>query len=242
MNIWILIGELIVLYFLSRRLTQALFELFLFIFRSRTIAITILLVLQFPGTVIHELAHLFTAEILRVPTGKMTLVPESIRESNIKSGSVMIAKTDPFRRYAIGLAPISAGIIVITAISYFLPGLWESIQFSSIPLWEHVHFYWILIASYGLFSVSNAMFSSPEDLKGFPPFAFVLAILAIGAYFLGLRFTLTGNALEVSLRTLVTLTNSLGLVIILNIVLLAVSWGLKLLWMKLFHLRFQKEQ
>lgn len=214
--------ELIVLYFLSRALTKSLYVLFLLLFRARSVAISILLLLHFPGTVIHELAHLFTAEILRVPTGKLTLVPESIRDTTIKSGSVAIAQTDPFRRYAIGLAPLSAGMLVLSAISYFLP------QTSS---WA----YWGLL--YLLFSISNSMFSSPEDIRGFGPFAAVITVFLLAGYFVGLRFSLSGQALVLATQILTTLTQTLQIVLLVNIVLLVASWGLKTALFQLFGAR-----
>lgn len=208
----ILFTQLIALYIVSRAVSKSLFVLFLLLFRSRSVAISLLLALTFPGTVIHELAHLFTAEILRVPTGKLTLVPESIRDAHIKSGSVAIAETDPFRRYAIGLAPLFWGMIVLTATAYFLPTV-------SSP-------YLLFLIAYLLFSVSNSMFSSPEDLKGFIPFALVVGIFVAAGYYLGLRFELTGPALDAATRTLTTLTDSLTIVLLVNVGLLAVSWGL----------------
>lgn len=224
MLLGILIGELILLFFLSRSLTQSLYHLFLLIFRAKSVAISLLLILEFPGTVVHELAHLFTAEILRVPTGKLTLVPESIREAQIRSGSVMIAESDPFRRYAIGLAPIFWGMIVLTALSYLLT------LSTTYDLLSILYFYL-------LFAVSNSMFSSPEDLKGFGPFAAVVALFLAGAYFLGVRFALTGQAIDVATRTLTTLTNSLTIVILINIGFLVVSRLLMRLLLRLFHLR-----
>jgi len=171
------------------------------------------LVLTFPGTVIHELAHLFAAEILRVPTGKLTLVPENIRETHIKSGSVAIAETDPFRRYAIGLAPLFTGVVAISAISYLL-----SLSMN--------HELITILYFYLLFAVSNSMFSSPEDLKGFIPFTLVLGLFVAAGYMLGIRFELTGEVLEVVTRTLTTLTNSLTMVLLVNLGLLIASWGL----------------
>jgi hypothetical protein len=237
MLVGILIGELIGLYFLSRGLTQGLYTLFLLLFRARSVAVSLLLLITFPGTVVHELAHLFTAEILRVRTGKMTLVPESIREANIQSGSVMIAETDPFRRYAIGLAPIFWGITILTAISYFLPPFMTSVFYSGIPIFQNMDFYYLLILGYCLFAVSNAMFPSPQDLKGFVPFAVVVSLFLIGGFVLGIRFTLTGKTLEVATTTLTTLVNSLTLVSGINILLLIVSWGLTRLFLRLFRLR-----
>ena len=75
----LLAGELVILYFLSRWLSERMFMFFLLLTRSRPAAISFLLVLEFPGTAIHELSHLFTAEILGVRTGKLSLEPESIR-------------------------------------------------------------------------------------------------------------------------------------------------------------------
>ncbi len=221
----ILCAEVIALYFLSRWLTQSLFTLFMLLFRARSVAISILLVLQFPGTVIHELAHLFTAEILRVPTGKLTLVPETIRDSEIRSGSVSIAETDPFRRYAIGLAPISAGLLTLTAIAYFLP------QTSG---W----IYWGLC--YLMFAISNSMYSSPQDLKGFMPFAIVVGLFVAAGFFLGLRITLTGQVLEIAMSTLATLTSTIQMVLLVNIALLGISWGLTQLLFKLFGIRISR--
>lgn len=221
----LLLAQLVALYFLSRWVSKSLFILFLFVFRTRSVAISLLLALTFPGTVIHELAHLFTAEILRVPTGKLTLVPESIRDAHIKTGSVAIAETDPFRRYAIGLAPLFAGLLVLTAIAYLMS------NWSNLTNWTN----WV--ALYFLFAVSNSMFSSPEDLKGFLPFVFVVGLFVGAGYFLGLRFELTGPLLNAAVRTLTTLTDSLTIVLAVNLGLLVASWGLMRLLLRVFHVR-----
>lgn len=232
-----LILVLALLYFISRSLSKSLFTFFLIVFRSRPVAVSILLVLTFPGTVIHELAHLFTAEILRVRTGKLSLVPESIREANITSGSVAIAETDPFRRYAIGLAPIFWGLTVLTAIAYFLPGLIESVFSSGLPVLGNADFYWLLIACYCLFAVSNTMFSSPQDLHGFIPFSIVLLGFMVAGYLLGLRINLSGAVLDLTVSTLQTLLKSLGVVLGINIALLTLSSLLNTAILRTFRLR-----
>jgi hypothetical protein len=211
--------ELIALYLFSQWLTQSLFTFFLLLFRARSVAITCILLLQFPGTVVHELAHLFTASILGVPAGKLTLVPENIREDEIKSGGVSIAASDPFRRYAIGLAPVFAGIMIITAIAYFLPQL--------IPHqgnWGNLGDWGVrAIVFYLLFSVSNAMFSSKEDLKGFIPFSIVLGLFIAAGYFVGLRIDLTGQALTIATQILTTLVKSLSVVLGVNGIILLLT-------------------
>jgi hypothetical protein len=229
MLLLIFLAELIVLYFISRLLTKTLFTFFLLVFRARSVAISILLVLEFPGTVVHELSHLFTAGILGVKTGKLSLEPESIREETITTGSVAIAETDPFRRYIIGLAPVAGGIIILTAIAFFLH------QF--VPNWGDWRLWGL---GYLLFAVSNAMFSSPQDLKGFLPFAVTLGIFVGAFYWLGLRIALTGAALDVVTRVTTTLVNSLGIVLAVNGILLVLTSLLTQLITRVIHIRIAK--
>ena len=230
--------ELAVLYVLATRLTQAVYDLTILLFRSRPIGIMVVSLLTFPGTVVHELSHLFTAEVLGVHTGKLTLVPENIQDEEVKAGSVMIAQSDPFRRYMIGLAPIFSGLICITALSYLLvnpsviPVSWGefsifNIQFSVLSI----------IFFYLLFAVSNAMFSSSEDLKGFIPFAIALGAMIAAAYVAGLRIGLTGFLLDTVTTILFSLTKSLGIVLAVNIFGLLVTKGLIIIAEKFIHRR-----
>lgn len=208
MTALLLVFELLLLYFLSRWVTQAIYTFFLLLFRARSVAVSLVLVLEFPGTVIHELAHLFTAEVLGVRTGKLKLEPESIRSDDITSGSVMIAQSDPFRRYMIGLAPLTWGMVTLTAIAYFIPdmGNW--------PYWGYIGI------GYLLFAVSNTMFPSPQDMKGFWPFGIVIGIIFGAFYVFGIRIVLTGQILEMTTRIFTTLTRSLGIVVIINTAIL----------------------
>ncbi len=219
----LLVAELFVLFLLSQRLTQSVFNLSLLVFRARSVAITIITVLNFPGTVIHELSHLFTAEILGVRTGKLTLVPENIQSDEVKAGSVMIAQSDPFRRYFIGLAPMVTGLVAISILSYFLLQQMTSVT----PL--------TILYLYLLLAVSNAMFSSAEDLKGFIPFIVTLGIMAAAAYFAGFRIGITGTAQTVSTQILDSLTKSLGIVLVLNITGIILIKGLMVLTEKITH-------
>jgi len=220
-----IILEMIVLFFISRQVTNQLFTILYMIFRSKTVAISIITLIQFPGTVIHELSHLFTAEILGVHTGKITLVPIQTEENNIQTGSVQVAVTDPFRRTAIGIAPVISGIIAITTIAYFLPSLIINVQtawnmsqtFTAPPLY-------ILIAMcYFMFSISTAMFSSKEDMKGVIPLLITLIIFFLAAYILGIRIGLTDTLTNQIVTLLYTLGKSLGIVIGINLFTLIIA-------------------
>ena len=203
MEVVFLFAELIFLYLLSRRLIQAIYRLLFTIVRSRSGAIWIVTILFFPGTVVHELAHLFVAEVLRVRTGKITLVPESLEGKEIKAGGVMIAETDPLRRTLIGLSPIYVGVGVLTAIS-------------NIPILP-------ILTFYCMFAVSNSMFSSKEDMKGVIPFTITVALFVAAGYFAGFRLGLTEELLAGLHPVVQALVRSLGMVLGVNLVVLAAT-------------------
>ncbi len=219
-----LLVEIVLLFLLSRGLVHSFYKLFILIFRARTLAVSLTTLLLFPGTVIHELAHLFTAEVLGVPTGKLTLAPESIRGEKIQTGSVAIARTDPFRRYAIGLAPVFVGLLILAAISYWLPTLLPEIvvNFPNERLLFSPNTYLVLGLMYLLFAISNSMFSSAQDLKGFLPFAVVLSLFAAAGYFAGIRIGLTAGTLNLVYRIIEGLTRSLLWVLAVNVILLLI--------------------
>lgn len=220
----LIIGELIVLSFISRWLTQRLFEAVYLVTKARSAGISFVTLLLFPGTIVHELSHLFTAGVLGVRTGKLELTPTSIKNEHIHAGSVMVEKTDPIRQSLIGLAPLFTGLAILTAISYYLQPWWQEAflsvqngQFLTVPV---IRFFVSLCV---LSAVSNTMFASPEDLKGVPAVAITLAIIATFLYFLGLRLTLTGTILTTLTQAGKTLAVSLGIVLALNGVLLLIA-------------------
>jgi hypothetical protein len=239
MQVLLLTVELIALYILSQRLTQAVFDLVVLLVRSRTVGITVISLLTFPGTVIHELSHMFTAEILGVRTGKLTLVPEGLETEEVKTGSVMISHSDPFRRYAIGLAPIFTGLLTISALSYILfnPSILPANQLN-IGIFNFQFSIFNIVILYLLLAVSNAMFSSKEDLKGFIPFLIALGAVIGAAYYAGLRIGITGALLSFVTKILDALVKSLGIVLAINIAGLLITRGFTLLAEKLTRRKF----
>lgn len=238
----LLIIEFVILLILANRLHKHLYTLFLRLFRVRSIAVSIVTAIMFPGTVIHELAHLFAAEILGVHTGKLTLVPESIRETEVQTGSVMIAQTGPFRRFLIGLAPLFIGIASITTLSYLLKGQLSAAgrrisvfqQFDTPPTrfatasanldGQTSTTMVIILLVYLLFTIGNSMFPSKPDLKGVPAVGITIIVLLIGAYLAGIRLGLTGQAGQIVQSAILSLNGSIGIVLAINgVILLAIK-------------------
>lgn len=223
----LLVFELVILWIITRRLTQNLYVSLFLLTKSRPVAISIITLLYFPGTVIHELSHLFTAEILGVKTGGLVLSPEGLEESNVRAGSVMISKTDPIRRAIIGIAPLFVGIATLTVLSTFLPNLYTqvTIDFQNNILFSSLSLYYLLFTLYSLFAISNSMFSSPEDMEGFPAVAIVLALIGVAAYFSGITIGLPLSWIEQIQKILTNLTTNMGYIVGLNIVLFALSFS-----------------
>ncbi len=236
MNALYLGAEFILLFALSRALTKKLFQFFFLLFRGKSIAIMLVSLLHFPGTVVHELAHLFTAAVLGVPVGKLNLIPEPIRGERIEMGSVMIGKTDPFRRYAIGLAPVFAGILILSALSAFFPQLInKSIHTDNLPFWQNLSVYLLILVSYLVYAISNSMFSSKEDLEGFVPFALALVVIIGALYFIGIRIGFPDALIGFANTILATLVQALGIVLIINAILFLVA----VIIMRLFFPRYR---
>jgi len=220
--------EIIALYLLSRKLSQNLYIVWFLLTKSRPVAIGFLSFLFFPGTVIHELAHLFTAEILGVHTGGLTLVPEGLEDKNVRTGSVAIAQSDPIRRAAIGIAPIFVGLGSLGLISYFIPEIWTRmmIDLSDTALFSQPSFYLFLLSGYSLFAISNTMFSSHEDMEGFWPVVMIITLISAAAYIAGIRITLT-ETMQTNITEFFTgAAVTLGYVTGLNISLFLISKAL----------------
>lgn len=158
--------ELGILFFLSRFLTRALSFL----------PINLISFIFLPGIILHELAHLLVANVLFVPTGEIEFMPKQ-EEGHIKLGSVAIAKTDPVRRFLIGIAPILAGLSVIFASFYF-------------NVFENLNFWGSVLAVYVIFVIGNTMFSSRKDIEGSLILLVLIFIIFLSLYILGFRIQL----------------------------------------------------
>lgn len=211
------VAELITLSFLSRILIQRMYESVFLVTRSRSVSVSFVTITLFFGTVVHELSHMFVAEIMGVRTGRLELAPDSIRNKEIHAGSIAIAQSDPIRRSIIGLAPLFVGITVLTLLCWLLPE-WLSEAVRSFQDGQYVTIPTIrLLASiFAIFAVSNTMFSSPEDLKGVPAVLITIAIIICIFYITGIRIAFTGSVLSAAYSIGQTLTTSLGIVLAVN--------------------------
>jgi hypothetical protein len=159
------------LFVLSQFLTQSLLRLLFKFTKNKKIAVSLFFCLFFPGIVIHELAHLFTARLLFVRTGRMVLFPKIV-EDEVRLGSVDVEKTDPFRRLLIGVAPVLFGLALVFGILFYLQPLAV----------KNLALYVLLI--YVIFAIGNTLFSSKKDLEGVVEFLLAAILFALAIFIL----------------------------------------------------------
>lgn len=227
-TIFIILAEFVLLFFLSRQTLKALNNLLLLATKNRNLTTQILTMLFLPGTIIHELSHLFVAGILFVPTGKLNFSPV-VEEGRVKAATLEVAKTDPFRRALIGLAPLLVGLVVsIGSIVWFYQANQELIANSPFSVFALKETY---LLAFILFQVTNTMYASQEDLEGMLALGATILILTTT---LGLAFYLKDISLPSFLKIQISIPSfipaALGVTLLFNsLVFLLLFLGLKLL-------------
>lgn len=165
------VGFFFILFLLSRQLTEALSFLFFRLTNNHTLAIQLLAFFFLPGVILHELAHWLVASLCFVPTGEIEFFPKQ-QGDYVKLGSVQVGKTDPFRRFLIGIAPSFVGVTILFGLFWFLQ------PSTSVFTWKTVLFV------YAVFEIGNTMFSSKKDLEGIVIFLILMAIVLLLLIFL----------------------------------------------------------
>ena len=146
--------QLVTIFFLSKKVSGFIYRLLFSLTKSKKVAGYLFAILFAPGTFIHELSHFIVAAVLLVPVGNISVIPK-IYDDEIRLGSVPIAKTDPLRRFLIGIAPFIVGIFIL------LYSLLLAINFNLLSDWRI-----ILVIICLNFEIANTMFASKKDLEG----------------------------------------------------------------------------
>jgi hypothetical protein len=167
--------ELVVLFLLSRNLTQVLSLYFYRISKSKHFTVMAIAFLFFPGTLLHELSHALAAGLMGVHVGEMEFMPR-VDGEHVKLGSVQIAHTDPFRRFFIGAAPFFFGTLILLGILFYTV---QNHFFNNYLV--------VILIGYLVFEIGNTMFSSRKDMEGALELFGTIIIIVIILFLLGLR-------------------------------------------------------
>lgn len=176
LHLFLLFLLLIFLFLLSQKIPTAIYTLFFLLTRNKGLSVGIIAFFLLPGTIIHELSHFLLASVLRVPTGELTIFPTVEKDGEVKTGKLMLGKTDAFRRTLIGLSPMLIGLVTIYLIGkLFFPNV--TIILNTLGL-------------YLLFATSITMFSSSKDLETLWIAGPITFLLVVSLYFVGVRIFL----------------------------------------------------
>jgi hypothetical protein len=175
---------LLPLVILQRLLHREIQAVLLIMTRNAQLTVGLFSILFFPGVFLHELSHFLMAKILRVRTGKTSLIPKSLSNGRLQMGYVETAQTDFVRDSLIGLAPLIAGSLFIayaglnrlglsTLLDMLASGRTELFWMGLKLLPQVSDFYlWFYLA----FAVSSAMMPSESDRHAWLP----LGLWAVG--------------------------------------------------------------
>ncbi|MFN2152928.1 MAG: hypothetical protein ACK2T5_15090, partial [Anaerolineales bacterium] len=114
----------------QRGLHREIQVVFLLLTRRADLAVALFSLLFFPGVLLHESSHYLMAKILGVPTGRVSLIPQSIEGNRLRLGFVETGKTDILRDALIGTAPLLVGGIFVAyggIVRLDLLSVWEGI-------------------------------------------------------------------------------------------------------------------
>jgi len=163
------LSQIVFLFFISRHATNCLFRFLRSFIKNEKIVFSLVSLIYLPGTILHEIGHLFAAMVLFLKVRDINIFPE-FEENYIKLGSVLYEKRDFVRGFLVGVAPFFAGILFFYFISVFN-------LFPSVNLVQN------FFVAYLIFSISSTMFSSKQDLIDFifmiPFFIFVAGFVYI---------------------------------------------------------------
>ena len=178
---WLLLmlGPLIVM---QRALHKELQGIFLLLTRRVEIAVVIFSLLFFPGVLLHELSHFLMAVLLRIRTGRFSLIPHHMGDGRLQLGFVETEQADFLRDALIGFAPLLAGGVFVGYAGWAKLGLlqlWDALlsldslvvlEKSKVMLAQPDFWLWFYLTVV----ISGTMLPSPSDRRAW--FSLVLAI------------------------------------------------------------------
>jgi hypothetical protein len=184
---------LIPLIYLQRFLHREIQAVLLILTRNAGLTMGIFQMIFLPGVFIHEASHFVMAKILRVPTGRFSILPQPLPDGRLRMGYVETAHADIVRDSLIGAAPLIVGTIFVAYISIYrleMRVLWDVLRNGQFNLfWMGVRtlptvqdFYlWFYIT----FTISSTMMPSDSDRHAWLELAISVGVLILIALLIG---------------------------------------------------------
>ena len=222
---------------LQRRVHFEFQAIFLLLTKRIDLSILLFSIVFLPGVLLHEISHYLTAKLLRVPTGRFSVLPRPLPEGKLQLGYVETYKTDVFRDALIGFAPLVTGITVIALISYFqfeiIPST-DSIKIASMNIIMDTFFrvysqsdFWLWF--YFIFVISSTMYPSASDRRSWLSMFVLLFVILLFFILLGAGPWMIDVLIPGFNEILLGLSIILGISALIHVVFLIPSWLIRLI-------------
>jgi hypothetical protein len=217
----------------QRWLHRDIQAVFLLLTRRPELTIGLFSLLFFPGVMLHETSHFLMAVLLRVRTGRFSVLPKVQPDGQLQLGFVETAKSDFLRDALIGMAPLLSGGAVIAYLGISRLGLaslgifithaeWALFWQALVQLPNQPDFWlWFYLA----FTISSTMLPSASDRRAWLPVALILVTLAGIAVLAGAGPWMLANLAPRVNQLLLTLATIFGISLVLHLIL-AIPFGL----------------
>jgi hypothetical protein len=238
-GLWWLLLFLGPLLILQRRLHFETQAIFLLVTKRGDLALVLFSILFFPGVLLHEASHYIMARLLKVRTGRFSIVPRPLQGGKLQLGYVETASADVFRDALIGIAPLLAGGLFVAYAGLYhlgLPDAWENLATGSTGFFSTVNNlqlkpdFWLWF--YLTFTVSSTMLPSPSDRHAWLPLIIIITFLLAFGLLVGAGPWLVDNLSNLFNSALRSVTMVIGVAAGIHFVLLPPTWALRQLLMK----------
>ena len=184
---------LVPLIILQRLLHREIQAVFLILTRNAQITMGVFQFIFLPGVFLHETSHFLMAKILRVPTGRFSILPKPLLDGRLQMGYVETAKADIIRDSLIGAAPLIIGTLFVAYAAIYqleMRVLWDVLRDGKFNLfWMGIRalpnvqdFYlWLYLT----FAVSSTMMPSESDRHAWLEFVISVGVLFSIALLIG---------------------------------------------------------
>jgi hypothetical protein len=190
--VWFIL-MLLPLIVLQRLLHREIQAVFLILTRDTRVTMGIFSILFLPGVFLHELSHFVMAKILRVRTGRFSILPQSLPDGRLQLGYVETVRSDIVRDSLIGAAPLIVGTLFVAYVTIYhlqMRVLWDTFRNGQFGLFwmgigalPHVQDFYLWF--YLVFAVSSTMMPSESDRHGWLELVISVAVLFALALLLG---------------------------------------------------------
>jgi len=185
------------------------------------------------------------AKLLRVRTGRFSLIPWPLEDGRLQLGYVETSRTDLVRDSFIGAAPLVAGGIFVTYAGLSRLGLsqlWDGFVASSLAgLCEGIRIvhqqpdFWLWF--YLIFTVSSTMLPSASDRRAWGPLALILTLLAVVSLLAGAGPWLLQHVMPTLNKGLQVLVTVFGISLAIHFILVVPLWVIRLGFSRLIPIK-----